>query len=81
MKIVKAVRIEAAEDEAMRVLNAVLPERKAPVDISPMKIAHALGMSESTVRYNVKKLVRLGYLRTVGNCYEPTEKVLFLKQG
>lgn len=81
MTIVKAVKINEAETEMFRVLNAILPERKTFVQVSPTKIAHALFISESSVRYNVKKLVELGYLIQEGRAYKPTDKVLFLQEN
>lgn len=38
-------------------------------------------VTQEVVRYNIKKLVSLGYLRKGTKGYEATEKVLFLKQA
>lgn len=76
---VKAIRLEDSKDVTLRILNEVLAERREYIEIKPTETAVRLGVSECVVRYNVKKLVDGGYLRPVGNGYEPTEKVLFLK--
>lgn len=82
MKIVKAVKITDTKDESLKILNAILPERRtAGVEVSPMKIARELGISEFKVRYNVQKFVELGYLEHVGRLYQPTKKVLFLNEN
>ncbi len=84
MIVVKAVRISSAKDESLRILNEILSvsDRRSRIEVSPSKIAQKLGTTESTVRYNVKKFVALGYLRSIGNrYYEPTGEVLFLKQN
>ncbi len=75
---VKALKLNETTDDTLRVLNAVLPDRRAWIEISPAKVAQALNMSEGAVRYQVKKLERLGYLRADGRGYMPTDQLLFL---
>lgn len=77
---VKAIDISEADELSFRILSQMLKGQ----DTRTSKRAHfgelarALGISEEVVRYNVRKLLRLGYIRVSGNGYEPTEKVLFL---
>lgn len=76
---IKAVRIDEGEqDETFSVLNAILSNRRERVEVSPMQLALRLNISEGSVRYQIKKLVKLGYLRALEKGYEPTGKVLFL---
>lgn len=78
---VKAIKLESAKDESLRILNAILGDRRDYFEVSPSKVAAELGISEGNVRYHLKKLVKFGYLRVVGDGYKPTDKVLFLKFG
>ena len=73
----KAIRIDETEDETLRILNAVLSDRRTWIDIKPSKVAVQLGVSEAVVRYNVKKLFKQGLLCVKGSGYVPTDKVLF----
>ena len=75
---VKALKLNETTDDTLRVLNAVLPDRRAWVGILPAEGAQALNMSEGAVRDQVKKLERLGYLRADGRGYMPTDQLLFL---
>ena len=77
--ILKTVVINDSHDEALRILDAIIDERRAPVEVSPSKLAHSLGISEGKVRYNVRQFVKLGYLRPVGKLYAPTDKVRLVK--
>ncbi len=77
--IERAIIINDSRDESLRILDAILADRRVGVEVSPTEIGKQLGVTESTVRYNVRKFVKLGYLRPVGRIYEPTKKVLFLK--
>ena len=75
---VKALILNDTEDDTLRVLIAVLPERRTWVEISPSKGAKELNMSEGSVRYQIKKLEKLGYIRPEGRGYMPTDQLLFL---
>lgn len=77
---VKVIRIDDTQDETLRILNAILSERRVWIEVSPSKVGSALGIQEGVVRYNIKKLVKLGYIRPIGRGYEPTDKVLFLNK-
>ena len=78
---VKAVRIDDTQDETLRVLNAMFGDyRDFAHTVSPQKLAAQLDISEGAVRYQIKKLERLGYIHSVEpGGYKPTEKMLFLK--
>ena len=52
-----------------------------PRRVSFCKIAREVGTTEETVRYQIRKLVRIGYLRACTAGYEPTGKVLFIPDG
>lgn len=77
---IKAIDIEYEEEPCFRILSYMLKgqERRMTKRVKFGEIAKALGVSEEVVRYNIRKLLRLGYIRVNGNGYEPTEKVLFL---
>ena len=79
---VHAVKIAGSDDLTLRVLNAVIGGADAPCPrrVSFCKIAREVGATEETVRYQIRKLVRLGYLRACTAGYEPTGKVIFLKE-
>lgn len=78
--MIKAIIINDSRDETLRVLDAILGDRKTWFEYSPSETAHQLGLPESTVRYNVRKLVKLGYLRVDGRGYSPTERVQYLQE-
>lgn len=77
---VHAVKISESDDLTLRVLNAVIGGADAPCPrrVSYCEIARGIGTTEETVRYHIRKLVRMGYLRVSAAGYEPTGKVLFL---
>ncbi len=77
---IKAIDIEHAEDMSLRVLAIMLKGQDVRRSTRAHfgRIAKELGTSEGVVRYHVRKLLRLGYIRVCGNGYAPTEKVLFL---
>jgi DNA-binding IclR family transcriptional regulator len=79
--IERAVIINDSRDESLRILDAIISDRRVGVEISPTELAKQIGVTESTVRYNVRKFVKLGYLRPVGRTYEPTKKIVFLKKN
>ena len=80
---VHAVKIAESDDLTLRVLNAVIGGADAPCPrrVSFCKIAREVGTTEETVRYQIRKLVRIGYLRACTAGYEPTGKVLFIPDG
>lgn len=83
---VKAINIADTEELCFRILALILSDdtERRTKWISYGAIAERLNrercgtVTEETVRYNIRKLVRLGYLRYTEKGYEPTEKVLFL---
>lgn len=79
---VHAVKIAESDDLTLRVLNAVIGGADAPCPrrVKYGEIARELNTTEENVRYHIRKLVRLGYLRASSAGYEPTGKVLFLKE-
>ncbi len=78
--IEKAVIINDSRSEQLRILDAVIPDRRVAFEVSPTELAKQLGVGEATVRYNVRNFVKLGYIRPVGKLYEPTKKIVFLKK-
>ena len=78
--IEKAVIINDSRNESLRILDAIIPDRRVAFEISPSELARQLGVTESTVRYNVRNFVKLGYIRPAGRLYEPTKKIVFLKK-
>lgn len=76
---VKVIRLDLTDELHYKILSAMFEERRA-VKVKFPTIAQDLGVSEEVIRYNVKKLLKLGYIREVTEGYEPTEKVLFLKK-
>lgn len=77
---VKAIRLDMTEELHYKVFSAMFGDERRAVRVKFPIIAKTLGISEEVVRYNVKKLLRLGYIRIRDEGYEPTEKVLFLKK-
>ncbi len=83
---VKAIQIdETAPELYLRILALILEEERRSVWISYEDLAKRLAekggkVSEDSVRYHVKKLMHLGYLRQGSAGYEVTEKVLFLNR-
>ena len=83
---VKAINIADTEELCFRILALILSDdtERRTKWISYGAIAERLNreqggkVTEETVRYNIRKLVRLGYLRCAEKGYMPTEKVLFL---
>lgn len=80
---VHAVKIAESDDLTLRVLNAVIGGADAPCPrrVKYGEIARGVGTTEETVRYQIRKLVRIGYLRACTAGYEPTGKVLFIPDG
>lgn len=77
---VKAIRLDKAEELHYKILSAMFGDERRAVRVKFGDLANELGVSEEVIRYNVKKLVKLGYLRITDDGYAPTEKVLFLKK-
>ena len=78
--IERAVIINDSRNESLRILDAIIPNRRVAFEVSPTEVAKQLGVTESTVRYNVRNFVKLGYIRPNGRLYEPTKKIVFLKK-
>ena len=80
---VHAISIAQAEDLTFRILNEILSGSAQPCArrVKFGEIGKAVGTSEEVVRYNVRKLVRMGYLRSTADGYEPTGKVLFIPES
>ncbi|MBO5046734.1 MAG: hypothetical protein J6C93_07720 [Clostridia bacterium] len=80
---IKTIRIDDAAETHMRLLARILRDDVTRVSrrVQFGALAKEIGESEEVVRYNVRKLVRLGYLRQVDDGYEPTEKILFIEDG
>ncbi len=76
---VKAIRLDLTEELHHKILSAIIGEDRKAVHVKFADIANKIGVSEDVVRYNAKKLVKLGYIRIKGDGYEPTEKVIFIK--
>lgn len=86
----KAINIAGSKELCFRILALILADeterRRKWVkynEIAELLNREAEGtgetVSEEVVRYNIRKLVRLGYLRSKGkDGYEPTERVLFI---
>ncbi len=82
---VKAIKIEDAKKETEFHLKLLALMFSDVSDRSPRRVkfgelARKLGVLEEVIRYNVRKLQRLGYIRSLGPDvgYELTEKVIFL---
>lgn len=82
---VKAIKIEDEKKETEFHLKLLALMFHDASDRSPRRVkfgelAHKLGVLEEVIRYNVRKLQRLGYIRSLGPDvgYVPTEKVIFL---
>lgn len=91
---VKAIRLDKAEELRFRILDLMFPDERRSTRVNFVEMAKQLNdlakqrntskkekpISEEVVRYNVKKLVDLEYIRIQDDRYEPTEKVIFLKK-
>ena len=77
---VMAIRLDMTDELHLRVLDAIFGAEQKSVRVKPADLAKELDESEEVIRYNIKKLKRLGYIRIQDNKYEPTEKVVFLKK-
>ncbi len=78
---VKAIRLDKAEELHHKVLFAMFDEDKRRARVNFAEIATRLGVSDEVVRYNVKKLLKLGYIRAQDNEYElSSEKVILLNK-
>lgn len=83
---VKAIIINAnAQELHLRLLALMFgdADHRAPRRVKFGELARALAVSEEVVRYNVRKLVDLGYIVSRGKDvgYELTEKVVFLGES
>ena len=75
----RAVRIDGSQELWFRILAEIVGDDRRCRWVNCDDLARKLGESEEVIRYNVKKLRRLGYLKWTPEGYEPTDKVLFLK--
>lgn len=83
---VKVLLLDKAEEFHHKVLDAMFGEDRNSGRVKFAELAKRLGVSEEVIRYNVKKLVKLGYISEKGekdDGYELTKKVIFanLKNG
>ena len=78
---VKAIRLDKAEELHYKILSEMFGEEKKSARVKFAALAKKLGVSEEVIRYNVKKLLKLGYIRTKEDQYEPTEKVIFIRKA
>ncbi len=76
---VKTIRIDKAQEIHHKVLNAMFDDELHPARINYGEIATKIGVSEEVIRYNVRKLKKLGYIREQDGKYEPTERIVRLK--
>lgn len=77
--IVKAIRLDKSDELHLKILSAMFGEDRKAVRVEFGDLSEKIKESEETIRYNVKKLKRLGYIQEKDNKYEPTNKVLFLR--
>ncbi len=77
---VKAIRLDEAEEQHYKILDAMFDDSRNSVHVNFVELGKKLGVSEDVVRYNMKKLLKLGYIRVRNNGYEPTAKVLYLQK-
>ena len=82
---VKAIKIEDEQTEKELHLKLLALMFRDVSDRSPRRVkygelAKELGVFEEVVRYNIRKLLRLGYIRSLGADvgYELTEKIILL---
>ena len=78
---VKAIRLDKTDELHYKILSAMFDEEKRSARVKFAELAKKLGVSEEVIRYNVKKLLKLGYIRTTDDKYEPTEKVIFIRKA
>ena len=76
---VKAIRLDKTDELHLKILSSMFGEDRGGARVKFADLSKEFEESEETIRYNVKKLKRLGYIREKDDKYEPTEKVLFLK--
>ena len=70
------------EDELrFRILAEIVGEDRTPKRADFSQIAQKLGITRQSVAYHVKELVRQGYLRALSSGYEPTGRILFIRDG
>lgn len=79
---VHALIIEESAEVHIRLLEKILEGEELPRSkyVNYISMAKQLGISKEDVRYNIRKLLRLGYLRVEGNGFIPTAKILFVKK-
>ncbi len=78
---VKAIRLDKTDELHYKILSAMFDEEKKSARVKFAELAKRLGVSEEVIRYNVKKLLKLGYIRAKEDRYEPTEKVIFIRKA
>lgn len=80
---IKAIVIDKSAEELHLRLLAVMFDRcsdRSPRRVRFCDLAKNLGVSEDVVRYNIRKLLRMGYIVSLGpeTGYRLTDKVAFL---
>lgn len=83
---VKAIIIDNATKEIHLRLLALMfrgIDARIPVRVKFSELAAALQTSEEDIRYNIRKLLRLGYIVSRGKDigYELTQKVVFMESA
>lgn len=81
MTTVKAIRIDNTKEVHLKILNAMFDEGNHAAHVNYVDLVPIVKESKETIRYNVRKLLDLGYIRERDDKYEPTEKVILLKKG
>ena len=69
---------ENSSEFCFRLLAAMFPNGDSPKRVNFSRLAAKLGVSEAVVRYNIRKLIRLGYIVSYGPLvgYALTGKVI-----
>ena len=78
---VKAIAIKDADDLTYRILSEIIGDADEPQPrwIKYDELGARVGASADVVRYHVKKLEARGYIIRTPFGWEPTGKVLFIK--
>ena len=78
---VKAIAIKESDEITYRILAAIVGDADEPQPrwIKYEEIGKEVGASADVVKYHVKKLERSGYIFRTPFGWEPTGKVLFIK--
>ncbi len=75
---IRAIRLDKADELHFKILFAMFDEVVNGERIKFAELSKKVKESEETIRYNVKKLEKLGYIRTKDDRYELTEKVILV---